>query len=161
MAGGDIETYLLEKSRVTYQSPNERSYHIFYFMITHKVDLHDTCKLTDDIYDYPLMSMGKVTVDSIDDVEEMQIMDEAFDILGFTKEEKYNVYKISSMCMILSKLEFVGHGDITTAKSLDAGQTLVDMFGYCEAPDELYDRFSNPKIKVNYFDHCFFGYLMS
>ena len=27
-------------------------------------------------------------------------------------------------------------------------QTLCDIFGYCEAADELYDRFANPKIKV-------------
>lgn len=91
MAGGDIEVYLLEKSRVTYQSPNERSYHIFYFLITHAVDLHEVCLLSDNIYDYPLMSMGKVKVESIDDEEEMQIMDEAFDILGFTHDEKYDV----------------------------------------------------------------------
>jgi myosin heavy subunit len=38
---------------------------------------------------------GKVTVDSIDDKEDMQFADDAFNILGFTKEEKYNVYKVS------------------------------------------------------------------
>ncbi len=75
-------------------------------------------------------------------------MQEAFDILGFTAEEKLNVYKVSGMCMILSRMEFVGHGEITTAKNLEAGTTLAELFGYCEAPDELYDRFSNPKIKV-------------
>ena len=32
-------------------------------------------------------------MDSIDDKEDMQFADEAFDILGFSSEEKYNVYK--------------------------------------------------------------------
>merc|ERR1711953_1480528 len=92
--------------------------------------------------------MGKVLVESIDDNEEMQIMDEAFDILGFTKTEKFDVYKLSSVCMLLSRMEFTGHGDVTTAKSVDAGQTLIDLLGYCGAADEIYDRFCNPKIKV-------------
>ena len=47
---------------------------------------------SDDIHDYPSVCLGKVTVDSIDDVEEMQIMDEAFDILGFKLEEKVLVF---------------------------------------------------------------------
>ena len=30
-------------------------------------------------------------------------MDEAFDILGFTHEEKTDVYRVSAMCMVFSK----------------------------------------------------------
>ena len=35
-----------------------------------------------------IMFQGKITVDSIDDKEDMGFVDEAFDILGFTKQEK-------------------------------------------------------------------------
>ena len=38
---------------------------------------------------------GKIKVDSIDDKEDMQFADEAFDILGFTETEKFDVYKVS------------------------------------------------------------------
>ena len=54
-------------------------------------DLKEKCLLTNDIMDYWYVSQGKITVPSIDDREDMQFANEAFDILGFTEEEKYNV----------------------------------------------------------------------
>ena len=30
-------------------NPSERGYHIFYFLMTHVVDLHETCHLSDDV----------------------------------------------------------------------------------------------------------------
>ena len=56
-----------------------------------KVSLSTTqekCLLSDDIMDYWYVSQGKITVPSIDDREDMQFANEAFDILGFTEEEK-------------------------------------------------------------------------
>ena len=55
----------------------------------------ETCLLSNNIKDYHYVSQGKISVESIDDKEDMLFADEAFDILGFTKEEKYNVYKVS------------------------------------------------------------------
>ncbi|PRD18053.1 UNVERIFIED_CONTAM: Mhc [Trichonephila clavipes] len=37
LAGADIETYLLEKARVISQQPLERSYHIFYQIMSGKI----------------------------------------------------------------------------------------------------------------------------
>ena len=55
--------------------------------------------LSDNIYDYWWVSQGKVTVDSIDDKEDMGFADEAYDILGFTNQEKYNIYKLTPVVM--------------------------------------------------------------
>merc|ERR1712106_968717 len=93
-------------------------------------------------------SMGKVKVESIDDNEEMQIMDEAFDILGFTFGEKTDVYKISALCMHASRLEFTGMGEVASPKNLDAGEVLNDVLHFAETGEAMYDAFINPKYKV-------------
>ena len=67
LAGGFIDVYLLEKSRVTYQQPNERGYHIFFQLVEEGPvpGLQELCAMTTDPYDYFFCSQGKVKVESI------------------------------------------------------------------------------------------------
>ena len=107
VSGADMEVYLLEKSRITYQAPNERCYHIFYNMMSDAVpSLKKECCLSNNVRDYHFVSQGKITVDSIDDKEDMGFVDEAFDILGFTKQEKLDVYKLVAVVMHLGEVKF-------------------------------------------------------
>ena len=58
---------------------NKTNYSLIFFQVP---DCKEKCLLSDNIYDYWWVSQGKVTVDSIDDKEDMQFADEAYDILG-------------------------------------------------------------------------------
>merc|ERR1712088_1039684 len=111
LAGCDIESYLLEKSRITQQQEVERSYHIFYQLLQpHVPALKEKCLLTDDIYDYSYVSQGKVTVASIDDNEELEYTDSAFDIIGFSFEEKWDCYKLTAAIMACGGVQFIQKG---------------------------------------------------
>ncbi|XP_034725429.1 myosin heavy chain, fast skeletal muscle-like [Etheostoma cragini] len=107
LASADIETYLLEKSRVTFQLSAERSYHIFYQLMTgHKPELIEALLITKNPYDYHMISQGEITVKSIDDVEEFVATDTAIDILGFTAEEKASIYKLTGAVMHHGNMKF-------------------------------------------------------
>ncbi|XP_052544156.1 myosin heavy chain, skeletal muscle, adult-like [Tympanuchus pallidicinctus] len=107
LASADIETYLLEKSRVTFQLPAERSYHIFYqIMSNKKPELIDMLLITTNPYDYHFVSQGEITVPSIDDQEELMATDSAIDILGFTADEKTAIYKLTGAVMHYGNLKF-------------------------------------------------------
>ncbi|XP_038013039.1 myosin heavy chain, skeletal muscle, adult [Motacilla alba alba] len=107
LASADIETYLLEKSRVTFQLKAERSYHIFYqIMSNKKPELIDMLLITTNPYDFHYVSQGEVTVPSIDDQEELMATDSAIDILGFTADEKTAIYKLTGAVMHYGNLKF-------------------------------------------------------
>ncbi|XP_033941657.1 uncharacterized protein [Pseudochaenichthys georgianus] len=107
LASADIETYLLEKSRVTFQLEQERGYHIFYQMMTaHIPELIELALLTTNPYDFPMCSMGKITVASIDDKLELEATDNAIDILGFTNEEKMSIYRMTGAVLHHGNMKF-------------------------------------------------------
>ncbi|KFV75508.1 Myosin-3, partial [Dryobates pubescens] len=107
LASADIETYLLEKSRVTFQLKAERSYHIFYqIMSNKKPELIDMLLITTNPYDYQFVSQGEITVASINDQEELMATDSAIDILGFAADEKTAIYKLTGAVMHYGNLKF-------------------------------------------------------
>uniref|UniRef100_A0A8B9DT96 Myosin heavy chain 2 n=1 Tax=Anser cygnoides TaxID=8845 RepID=A0A8B9DT96_ANSCY len=107
LASADIETYLLEKSRVTFQLPSERSYHIFYqIMSNKKPELIDLLLISTNPYDFAYVSQGEITVASIDDSEELLATDSAMDILGFSPDEKVGIYKLTGAVMHYGNMKF-------------------------------------------------------
>jgi len=151
LSGADMVVYLLEKSRLTFQATLERCYHAFYNIMSDQVpDLKEKARLTDNIYDYWWVSQGKVTVDSIDDKEDMQFADEAYDILGFTNEEKYNVYKLTAVVMHMGNLtkDFVPVGKEEQAEVKDEtnARIIADVCGV--DPEWMITYFCKPKLKV-------------
>ncbi|KAG8196055.1 hypothetical protein JTE90_007800 [Oedothorax gibbosus] len=185
LAGADIETYLLEKARVISQQPLERSYHIFYQIMSGKIKkLKEMCLLSDDIHDYHFVSQGKIDIPGVDDAEEMGltdvkkcllsnnvrdyhfvsqgktdipgvddgedmlITDNGFDVLGFTEEEKLNIYKITGSVMHLGELHFKQRPreEQAEADGTEPGEKVAHLLGLNAA--DLYKNLLKPKIRV-------------
>merc|ERR1711981_518975 len=149
LSGCDIESYLLEKSRITQQQEVERSYHIFYQLLQPFVpDMKAKCLLGDDIYDYSYVSQGKVTVASIDDNEELEFTGNAFDIIGFSETEKWNCYKLTAAVMTMGEVKFKqkGRDEQCEPDDMIMPGKVAELLGI--DAEMMMKAFCKPKIKV-------------
>jgi myosin heavy chain 6/7 len=156
LAGCDIVSYLLEKSRITEQQEVERSYHIFYQLLQDFGDgigegLKNKCVLSNDIYDYIYVSMGKTKVESIDDNEELEYTEDAFHVLGFGEAEKWNCYMLTASVMTFGGVEFrtKGRDDQAECEAIgpDSYAGKVGILCGCDA-GAMIKAFCKPRIKV-------------
>merc|ERR1711988_1064568 len=156
LAGCDIVSYLLEKSRITEQQEVERSYHIFYQLLQPYGDgigegLRKMCHVSEDIYDYIYVSQGKTKVESIDDNEELEYTEDAFNVLGFSEIEKNSCYMLTAAVMTYGGVEFKAKGRDDQAECEAVGP---DTFpgkaaALCGVDSvQLIKAFCKPRIKV-------------
>merc|ERR1719209_1767896 len=151
IAAADIETYLLEKSRITFQLVIERNYHIFYQLMTDAYPKYwELCQLGDKPFpgDYFFIAQGVLTVAGMDDAEEMRATDEALDTLGFSQDQKDGLYKGTIAIAYLGNQKWKQKG-----REEQAEPDGMDMVTKCAAlleieADFFVDTFMKPKLKV-------------
>ena len=71
------------------------------------------------------------------------------------------MYRVASLCMHFSKLEFTGMGEVASPKSLDAGENLNNILHFAESGEAMYDAFINPKYKVIQTFNMYLIYLLT
>uniref|UniRef100_A0A8C3X1R9 Unconventional myosin-VIIb n=1 Tax=Catagonus wagneri TaxID=51154 RepID=A0A8C3X1R9_9CETA len=106
--GARIEQFLLEKSRVCRQAPEERNYHIFYCMLMgmNAEEKKLLCLGTPSEYHY--LTMGNCTsCEGINDSKDYAHIRSAMKILMFSDSENWDLSKLLAAILHLGNVEFM------------------------------------------------------
>ncbi|XP_055004260.1 unconventional myosin-VIIa-like [Boleophthalmus pectinirostris] len=115
--GARIEQYLLEKSRVCRQAPDERNYHVFYCMLK-GMSPEQKVKLGLGLAsDYSYLTTGQCTeCEGRDDLGDYSSIQSAMKVLMFTSTENWEISKLLAAILHMGNLRF----EARTFENLDA-----------------------------------------
>ncbi|XP_006057030.3 myosin-9 [Bubalus bubalis] len=106
IVGANIETYLLEKSRAIRQAKEERTFHIFYYLLSGAGEHLKSDLLLESYNKYRFLSNGHVTIPGQQDKDMFQETMEAFRIMGIPEEEQMGLLRVISGVLQLGNIVF-------------------------------------------------------
>ncbi|CAI9097053.1 OLC1v1033349C1 [Oldenlandia corymbosa var. corymbosa] len=149
ISGANIQTFLLEKSRVVQCAEGERSYHIFYQLCrgapkTLKEKLHIR-----SWNEYKYLSQSTChAISGVDDAEQFRVVLEALDVVHVSKSDQESVFAMLSAVLWLGNISFtVIDNDNHVEPVEDEGLINVAMLIGCGIT-ELKMALSTRKMKV-------------
>ena len=145
LTGGTMQTYLLEKSRVVFQAPGERNYHIFYQLCAARDQWPELRLAHQD--NFRFLNQGESPdIVKVSDLEQLTETIAAFNTLGFTKGEVADVVKILAAILHLGNILFTNKYKNTSEE--------VDNEG-CDISVSISSDMINIIINVIYVHICF------
>lgn len=105
--GGNIDQYLLEKSRIVFQNKGERNYHIFYSLIAGLSPEEKKRLELGRAQDYIYLNSGNMlTCDGRNDTLEFNDIRSAFKVLNFPENEVWGIFSLLAAILHLGNLKF-------------------------------------------------------
>ncbi|XP_061741309.1 myosin-9-like isoform X1 [Nerophis ophidion] len=106
IVGANIETYLLEKSRAIRQAREERTFHIFYYLLTGAGDKLRSELLLENYNNYRFLSNGNVTIPGQQDKDLFAETMDAMRIMSIPEDEQIGMLKVVSSVLQLGNMTF-------------------------------------------------------
>merc|ERR1719346_594126 len=148
IAGANIETYLLEKARIIRQAGDERTFHIFYQLLTGASQELKSQMILEDARNYTFMTKGAVRVPGIEDVEEFQMTIQSMKVMGISDEDMNSIWRVISASLLFGNMEFKQerNSDQATLPDNTVAQKIAHLLGI--QVTDLTKAFLKPRIKV-------------
>nr|XP_018907941.1 PREDICTED: myosin heavy chain, non-muscle isoform X2 [Bemisia tabaci] len=148
IAGANIETYLLEKSRAIRQAKDERTFHIFYQLLAGASPEQRKEFILEDPKTYLFLSNGNLPVPGVDDAAEFQSTVQAMGVMGMTNEDYSAIFRIVSAVMLFGNMQFKQerNSDQATLPDNTVAQKVAHLLGL--SITEMTKAFLKPRIKV-------------
>ncbi|XP_075888707.1 myosin-9-like isoform X2 [Nelusetta ayraudi] len=131
IVGANIETYLLEKSRAIRQAKDERTFHLFYYLLTGAGDKLRKELLLENYNDYRFLSNGNVTIPGQQDKDLFTETMDAMRIMGIPEDEQIGMLKVVASVLQLGNMRFKKerHTDQASMPDNTAAQKVSHLMG--------------------------------
>ena len=111
--GANVDTYLLEKSRIVFQALNERNYHIFYQLLSGStkeekqiLQLYDNNVPLEPKDFFYLKQSECYVIPNVNDKQHFLIVKDALKVIGLSDEQQLNIFKMLAAILHLGNIQF-------------------------------------------------------
>uniref|UniRef100_H2YUM5 Myosin motor domain-containing protein n=1 Tax=Ciona savignyi TaxID=51511 RepID=H2YUM5_CIOSA len=105
LSGADVQTYLLEKSRLVHQEPNEKNFHIFYYLLygTSPEELKEIYLDQNTNYNYLKQCSKHANTDAPAELERLR---QAMEVMGFYIGAQRSIFRLIAAIILLGNITF-------------------------------------------------------